>query len=132
MQKKEKGKWVDKEILDLDRDYTLFNILAGVRGDSYKPISYPKGLPEGFEMTNRKEAMCTYHPTHLTKDEDWDPGVFWMGEHSYSHLTLQEINKYNWNKVYLKDDYWPQREFTDLFIRCKNLKNWRIVMGFDS
>ena len=125
LQRKEKGNWVDKEILDIDSNYYLFGVLAGIRG-SAKPIAEPRGLPADFTLKD-------YHyKTNLVALTDWwdngDERGFFMGDHSHSWLTLHEINKYkHWDRT-----EYIQHEFKDLFFRCPNLKRWRLVFGFDS
>lgn len=76
-------------------------------------------------------AETCYHYTELARDDTQPfqcvPQMF-MGEHSYSWLTLGEINKYkHWDRI-----EYVQQEFKDLFFRCPNLKNWRLIFGFDS
>lgn len=68
------------------RSYDYFAILAGVRngsgfagiktGDGYKPIAEPKGLPDDFAIT----------------EDQYHQGT-WMGEHSYSWVTLEEMQQ---------------------------------------
>ncbi len=139
LQHKERGTWVDKEILNIDRDYSLFGVLAGVRGTYEVAIDMPRGLPKDFIMHDvpsgcfdrenpPNEYVDKLHPTILTKDDDYRPGYYNLGEHSFSYLTLYEINKYkHWDKIGFVD-----QNFRDLFFKCPNLKNWRIVFGFDS
>lgn len=128
LQHKEKGQWVDKEILDIDRNYSLFGVLAGVRGFYEVPIDEPRGLPKDFHVVERPEYTGTkYRPSAIYESEYGDPGIF-MGDHSFTYLTLEEIQKYkHWHRI----DY-VQQEFKDLFFRCRDLSKWRLVLGFDS
>lgn len=102
------------------RNYAVFSVLAGVRnrGDVV-PISDPRGLPEGFEI-----------------NEDYSrANGFWMGDHSYSWVTLRELLEYPWEEL-PKDE----REHCGLF--RKAILPWmetlgapddvRVVFGFDS
>lgn len=66
---------------DLDaRDYNFFAILANVRngtwGDELPPISGPRGLPADFQYD--------------------DPDSEWLGDHSFSWVTLRELLDYDW------------------------------------
>lgn len=125
LQKKEKGKWVDKGELELGRNYQLFSVLAGVRGSS-KPIAYPRGLPDDFVVETEIEGKGY-------ERENMHNG-FWMGEHSFSYLGLDEILKYNWAKTQFDNDSWlfiPD-ELRDAVFYSRNPKNWRICFGFDS
>lgn len=81
----ENGKWKrsDLEVPD-DRNYWTFGILANVRngygfagvdtGDAVRPISEPRGLPAD----------------RATFDDD----DVWLGDHSFSWLTLAELKAY--------------------------------------
>ena len=142
LQHKEKNVWVDKKIVNIDRNYGFFSVLAGVRG-SFKPISQPRGLPKDFIMhetktgqfdrcfPNPNEYTRSLHPTPLcTEDNGYQQGYIFIGDHSHSYLTLHEINKYNWAKI--KENVFVDDEFRDLFLYCRNLRNWRLVFGFDS
>jgi len=83
-----------------DRHYQLFAVLAGVRngrgfagfstGQAIQPIADPRGLPTDFLF----DGDC--HSTHNGKClgpywEEGEPLELWMGDHSYSWLTSQEM-----------------------------------------
>jgi hypothetical protein len=59
-----------------DRNYNLFSVLAGVRGDG--EICPPKGLPEDVSSIVKKES------------DRWD-----VDGHSHSHFTLAELKEYH-------------------------------------
>ena len=61
------------------RNYRLFAMLADVR-NSYgiAPIAEPRGLPDDI--------------SHDLEDGE----NFWLGDHSYSWLTLRELGSYHW------------------------------------
>jgi len=65
--------------MGISRNYRLFSILAGVRGDErVTPISPPKGYPA-----------------------DMSDSMDYMGlEHSASYLTLKELHEYDWSQPY--------------------------------
>ena len=86
-QAKKDGKWVDVESTwDQDRHYVLFAWLADVRNgygfagitthDPIKPISKPRGTPPDFDAYKYEG------------DTDDAP---WLGDHSFSWLTADEI-----------------------------------------
>lgn len=96
---------------ECQRDYNLFSILAGVRGDTM-PIAQPRGLPEDFYITGYQPGPeseedpddygdSKYHPIKdVSYFSEWrqkchDPKedmlAIWMGEHSFSWLTSTEI-----------------------------------------
>lgn len=74
-QKYDGKKWVDVESnYSEDRHYYLFGWIAGVRlREGVQPIALPRGLPNDFEIDD------DYHNKE------------WMGEHSYSWLSADEI-----------------------------------------
>ena len=110
---KHDGVWKRHNVEIYDgREYELFGILAGVRGNS-TPISYPKGLP--VDVSN--EVM-----------QDHDS---WGWEtHSASWLTFDEI--YNSRLDY--DNQSLQRIALDMLRiqREKQAEEVRIVFWFDS
>ena len=69
------------EALD-ERNYLLFGVLAGVRCFEVTPIAPRRGLPDG--MTSEW-------------DQPDDDDAAWLGEHSYSWVTLRELEAYPWD-----------------------------------
>ena len=69
------------------RNYFLFGILAGVRGDA-TPIDAPRGLPKDVTQYVQKES-----------DRYGTDG------HSRSWFSLKELLAYNWAKEYENNDY---------------------------
>lgn len=96
------------------RNYYLFSILAGVRGDE-QPIAYPRGIPED----------CSSGYSYVTKQ--------WSGDgHSHSYFTLKELLEVDWNfyqKEYLS-------EFMETIEKMKSIDNdpskVRCVFFFDN
>jgi len=72
------------DLIDGNRDYGLFYLLAGVRGseayNSYPPISPPKGLPEERDGLLKKE----YNYDNLPDNANF---------HHASYLTLRELKE---------------------------------------
>ena len=69
------GRWEHYSAPQINRNYTLFAHIAGVRGDgSIKPISEPKGLPNDLSITTWFEV------------ERW-----WGDGHSHTWLNYTEI-----------------------------------------
>lgn len=50
---KVKGKWLHYDQPDCDRNYQLFEKMAGVRGEDSEAISPPRGIPEDVAETTR-------------------------------------------------------------------------------
>lgn len=76
------GEWVDVDgAYTHDRHYQLFAVLAGVRNNGeIEPIAQGRGLPTDFLMIDRE-----YHPV------DDDHGNAWMGDHSHTWLSGEEM-----------------------------------------
>jgi len=87
-----------KLVTMLDRDYDSFAILANVRNDDdFNPISEPRGLPEWLEMDETEEYI---------KDTD-----IWLGEHSFSFITLGELLDFDWLQEVTKRGVVPLAEY---------------------
>lgn len=82
---------VADDIADEWRSYDSYAVLANVRngrgvagydtGEGWEPIDEPRGLPEDFSC---EEETHTW---------DYSEKKKWMGEHSYSWVTLDELKK---------------------------------------
>lgn len=85
--------------LYLRRSYDTFAILADVRnghgfagcdtGDGFVPISKPRGLP--LDLSEEVVSSIKGREDELDLE---DPHVPWLGDHSQSYLTLEEILNY--------------------------------------
>ena len=86
------------------RHYQLFAVLAGVRngygfagvptGEAVKPISPPRGLPADFAMADDAHPLQSLEhmdPRRREWHEKGEPLEIWMGDHSHSWLTGEEI-----------------------------------------
>lgn len=91
---------------DEGRHYFLFSVLAGVRNGygfagvptyvPLKPISEPRGLPSDFVVDHESHPLA--QPELLgwraKYRDDAEPLEVWMGDHSHSWLTADEILAY--------------------------------------
>jgi hypothetical protein len=135
------------------RDYTLFNLLAGVRGPSVNALYPPRGVPESLSYKVEHE-----YTLHVTQDdeEDLDQEGYctyqrasaWVNKgyskwfdidhtcvvnpdwHNPSWLNADELSK-----VYLK--YWEVRGSDFLQVKAiieamRVLPNARLVFWFDN
>jgi hypothetical protein len=105
-QKKNKdNSWTDIQAnYDEDRHYYLFAWLADVRNgfgfagvrthEPLVPIAEPRGLPADFQVDEdyyHTASRETYPKWRLDYHEKGEPYNVWLGEHSHSWLTWDEI-----------------------------------------
>ena len=98
------------------RNYQLFELLAGVRGDEDKAITSPRGVPED----------CSFG--YRTIVEQWD-----CDGHSFSYFTLSELLEIDWEKY--REEYYLD-EFIQALENMKaidsNYDNVRALFFFDN
>ncbi len=109
----EDGRWHLAEVdLPEYRNYRAFAVLADVRngytfagmdsGDPVIPISYPRGFPKDMSLELR-ELLDVEDEEDWLGDEgmgdfsvdDEEPEVIWLGDHSFSWVTLEELINYD-------------------------------------
>jgi len=109
----EDGRWHLAEVdLPEYRNYRAFAVLADVRngytfagmdsGDPVIPISYPRGFPKDMSLELR-ELLDGEDEEDWLGDEgmgdfsvdDEEPEVIWLGDHSLSWVTLEELINYD-------------------------------------
>lgn len=98
------------------RNYDLFAVLADVRngsgfagcvtGERITPISEPRGFPEDLSPTVRAWA----EDRDDLSDEERD-AMLWMGDHSFSWVTLAELLAYPWDSPHVKVGVIPLDKF---------------------
>jgi hypothetical protein len=104
-QAKKDGKWVDIESKwEQNRHYFLFAWLADVRNgfgfagipthDPIKPISKPRGYPQDFNAEDDYYLVACVEAIDPRRREWLEPDeapAAWLGDHSHSWLTADEI-----------------------------------------
>lgn len=98
------GKWKDVPTeLDLERHYLLFAWLADVRNGfgfagipthtAVEPLSAPRGLPEDFFCVDDMHPVSGPEVLSPWRRKYWaaDDKAVWMGDHSHSWLSADEI-----------------------------------------
>ncbi len=104
-QKRTQTGWEDiSSDYDQDRHYQLFAVLADVRngygfaglptGEVITPISRPRGLPADFLMEGENhpiQELAHMDPRRREWQTSNDPMAIWMGDHSHSWLTGEEM-----------------------------------------
>ncbi len=89
-----------------ERHYYLFSVLADVRNgfgfagvktyDPVEPIAERRGLPEDFAMDGEDHPVRALELMGRSSEwhRDGEPLAVWMGDHSHSWLTADEILTY--------------------------------------
>lgn len=91
------------------RNYNLFGILANVRNDyDFPPIAEPRGFPDDFVKPTISE-MGRYEPEY-----EEDPNApYEPGDHSFSWVTLAELDAYDWACVTVFNGVIPEAEYKE-------------------
>jgi hypothetical protein len=99
-----------------DRNYEAFAILANVRngsgfagcdtGDGFRYIAAPRGLPSDLSDALRTPINRTAMEEsgldvsdireETEKDVDSDDDGFWLGDHSFTYFTVDELLAFDW------------------------------------
>lgn len=107
------GKWLHYDQPDCNRDYALFEKMAGVRGEVENAIAAPRGIPKNATATTKFDAkhwdsdghshswlgskeiaeLAEWHEKHGAKglfDRKWDQ---WLFGNSYSGFTKYPLDR---------------------------------------
>jgi hypothetical protein len=103
-QRKHEGRWEDvPSNFEFNRHYFLFSFLGGVRNgfgfagvktyDRVQPVAENRGLPKDFEMVGDDHPIKSLDilPAWRRKYQEPNDLHVWMGDHSYSWATGEEI-----------------------------------------
>lgn len=123
---KVKNKWLHWDELKIERDYDLFEKMAGVRGDVKNAIAPPRGLPKDINPS-----------TKLASDIEGIDG------HSHSWLSIDEllplenITKGTWPFGYLFGNCWcgfkdTEDNSSEAAARKLGVTDARLVFWFDN
>ncbi len=95
------------------QDYEVFSVLADVRNQwDIVPIGSCRGVPYDFQVVEGFHP-CLDHSGKVLEERTGSSGVswslsdamdacqdcIWMGEHSYTWVSLQELLDYNWDAI---------------------------------
>lgn len=114
--------WFNECEIEDGRNYVLFSVLANVRNyNDLIPIAAPRGLPEDSGFSAETEQI----------------GSVWMGDHSYTWFTLDELSEWDGWDQKIGDE--SVREYVQTFLlwleyaksKTRGMEA-RIVIGFDS
>lgn len=104
-QAKQNGQWVDiPSEYNQSRHYMLFAWLGNVRNgfgfagvpthDPLIPLSDCRGLPDDFLVEEEEHPITSIDVLSPWRQEYWDsedPMTVWMGDHSHSWVTAEEV-----------------------------------------
>ena len=121
------GRWEHYDQPEFDRDYALFEKMAGVRGNIANAIASPRGLPDDATSSTRFDS------------DNWD-----SDGHSHSWLSSKEIHelaeweekrgagtfKRKWDRWLFGNNYSDFIKYPDS--RAKGLEDVRFVFWFDN
>lgn len=121
------GKWLHYDQPECDRNYDLFEKMAGVRGDDKEAIALPRGLPADITETTRFDSD------------------HWNGDgHSHSWLSASEIAQLrSWweaqvgSQVEAKWDRWLFGNYYSGFLKYRDdvptgVEDVRFIFWFDN
>lgn len=131
VQVKEDSKWKSLSKGYDDRNYNAFAILANVRNGygfagcvtstGFDFISEARGLPDDFNIENEDH--------HSDVKSDYSDGGFWMGDHSFSWVTLQELIDVDWDKRVVKFGVVSEKYYLELAEKNTDPEEWSGGVG---
>lgn len=96
-------RWITRHDDNLEydeRNYQVFSILAGVRGD-LTPIAPQKGLPKDVTLQRDQDGYDTLVDGH------------WLGEHSSSWHTLLDLVNFDWQQEHTSKGYIAASDYAE-------------------
>ena len=121
-----------------DRNYTLFAILAGVRNgygfagcyrhEPLTPVAEGRGLPDWLETEEGGEYTPElYNPWYGSRWGEKDEKEFgcWLGDHSRTHMTLDEILSWEgWNNYIVQGGVLTKEHYVETICQGTNPEQW--------
>ena len=133
--------WAKEEYTNIpysNRCYNLFAILADVRngygfagcktGDTFNPISMPKGYPEDMcdELKRDIDRYADYNS--LAGISAVRAGIL-SDEHSASWLTLKELLDYDWDQMHRNYGYVSENTYREFIMKKQHPDCWSGGVG---
>lgn len=116
--------------VQIDRDYELFGILAGIRDNTAPNIQLPRGLPKDIRLiANRRNEIAV-----LLEKDGYTPELYWLGEHSFSHLPIKDIlSFFNRRKKLARNHSEFIKTLKDIVAKAPGkVEELELIFGFDS
>ena len=118
---------------NFDRNYTLFAILAGVRNgygfagcyrhEPLQPIAEGRGLPEFISVVEDRTGDL-YNKWHGRWDDEEEFGC-WLGDHSYTHMTVDEILEWKgWSNHLSQGGVVSVEQYEETIAKVKEPESW--------
>lgn len=136
--------WVYKTNADLDRQYRVFAVLAGVRngtgfagckiGEPVTPIAEPRGIPDDLQVSYYALLEALGGDAQDLHEQGFaEMGAFFGHVHTPSWLTLDEVLSYDWDQTVVTSGVVTAAEFRkfqkngrpDSF--CGDVSGWDLV-----
>lgn len=115
------------------RNYDVFAILANVRngvgfagcdtGDGFVPIDDPRGWPD--DLSDEIRAVAEHEDDGLEWD---DPQSYYMGDHSFTYVTVPELLAYDWDRT-TKKRGWVGADAFEEFEREGRPSSWSSMVA---
>lgn len=127
---------------EMNRDYTLFAILAGVRNgygfagcyrhEPLKPIAEGRGKPDFLTFNDEGKTEDLYNPwfgSEYACDDETMYGC-WLGEHSFTYMTIPEILKWEgWSKKLTRGGVVSKDHYNETLLQGLNPEAWSGGVG---
>ena len=118
---------------NFDRNYTLFAILAGVRNgygfagcyrhEPLQPIAEDRGIPEFISVVEERTEEL-YNKYYGRWDDEEEFGC-WLGDHSYTHMTVNEILEWKgWNNHLSQGGVVSVEHYEETVAKGKEPESW--------
>ena len=118
---------------NFDRNYTLFAILAGVRNgygfagryrhEPLQPIAEGRGIPEFISVVEERTEEL-YNKWYGRWDDEEEFGC-WLGDHSYTHMTVDEILEWKgWSKHLSQGGVVSVEHYEETVAKGKEPESW--------
>ena len=118
---------------NFDRNYTLFAILAGVRNgygfagcyrhEPLQPIAEGRGIPEFISVVEERTEEL-YNKYYGRWDDEEEFGC-WLGDHSYTHMTVNEILEWKgWNNHLSQGGVVSVEHYEETVAKGKEPESW--------
>jgi hypothetical protein len=130
---------------EMERDYTLFAILAGVRNgygfagcyrhEPLDPIAQGRGLPDWLDFDAEdynnytKDLYNKWFGTKYADPEEKEFGT-WLGDHSYTYMTVNEILSWSgWDGFVKRGGVLEKDHYDETLAVDKDPEHWRGGIG---